>query len=52
MIDFKNGYLLKEKDMLVAWTEFLKILKVRRLEMSIEEIKEVKDELVRLSNDD
>ncbi len=44
-----------EKDMLVAWTEFLKnpeSEKVRDLEMSIEEIKEAKDELVKLSNDD
>ncbi|WP_099187158.1 Rpn family recombination-promoting nuclease/putative transposase [Tepidibacter mesophilus] len=44
-----------EKDMLVAWTEFLKnpeSEKVRKLEMSIEEIKEAKDELVRISNDD
>ncbi|MCM1990263.1 Rpn family recombination-promoting nuclease/putative transposase [Oceanirhabdus seepicola] len=43
-----------EKDMLVAWTEFLKnpeSEKVRDLEMSIEEIKEAKDELVRISND-
>ncbi|MCT4508494.1 MAG: Rpn family recombination-promoting nuclease/putative transposase [Tepidibacter sp.] len=44
-----------EKDMLVAWTEFLKnpeSEKVRKLEMSIEEIKEAKDELVKLSNND
>ena len=44
-----------EKDMLVAWTEFLKnpeSEKVRKLEMSIDEIKEAKDELVRISNDD
>lgn len=44
-----------EKDMLIAWTEFLKnpeSEKVRNLEMSIEEIREAKDELIRLSNDD
>lgn len=44
-----------DKDMLVAWTEFLKnpeSEKVRNLEMSIEEIKEAKNELVRLSNDE
>ena len=44
-----------EKDMLVAWTEFLKnpeSEKVRSLEMTIEEIREAKDELVRLSNDE
>ena len=44
-----------EKDMLMAWTEFLRdpeSEKVRSLEMSIEEIREAKDELVRLSNDD
>ncbi|WBW95930.1 Rpn family recombination-promoting nuclease/putative transposase [Oceanirhabdus sp. W0125-5] len=43
-----------EKDMLVAWTEFLKnpeSEKIRDLEMSVEEIKEAKDELVRISND-
>ena len=43
-----------EKDMLTAWTEFLKnpeSEKVRSLEMSIEEIREAKDELVRISND-
>lgn len=42
-----------EKDMLVAWTEFLKNPEseiVRDLEMSIDEIKEAKDELVKLSN--
>ena len=41
-------------DMLVAWIEFLKdpeSEKVRSLEMSIEEIREAKDELIRLSND-
>ncbi|SFD26828.1 Rpn family recombination-promoting nuclease/putative transposase [Clostridium uliginosum] len=44
-----------EKDMLMAWTEFLKnpeSEKVRSLEMSIDEIREAKDELIRLSNDD
>ena len=43
-----------EKDMLVAWTEFLKnpeSEKVRGLEMSIEEIRQAKDELIRMSND-
>ena len=40
--------------MLMAWTEFLRdpeSEKVRSLEMSIEEIREAKDELVRMSND-
>ena len=40
--------------MLTAWTEFLRdpeSEKVRSLEMSIEEIREAKDELVRISND-
>ena len=44
-----------EKDLLVAWTEFLKnpeSEKVRNLEMSIEEIREAKDTLHRLSADD
>lgn len=44
-----------EKDLLVAWIEFLKdpeSEKVRSLEMSIEEIREAKDELIRMSNDD
>lgn len=44
-----------EKDMLVAWIEFLKdpeSEKVRSLEMSIEEIRQAKDELIRMSNDD
>ena len=39
----------------MAWTEFLRnpeSEKVRNLEMSIEEIREAKDELIRLSNDD
>ena len=43
-----------EKDMLVAWIEFLKnpeSEKVRSLEMSIDEIREAKDELIRMSND-
>ena len=43
-----------EKDMLVAWTEFLKdpeSEKVRGLELSIEEILQAKDELIRMSND-
>ena len=42
-----------EKDLLTAWTEFLKnpeSEKVRNLEMNIEEIREAKDELVRISN--
>lgn len=44
-----------EKDMLVAWTEFLKnpeSEKVINLEASIEEIKEAKVELVRISSDE
>lgn len=44
-----------EKDMLVAWTEFLKdpeSEKVRTLEMSIEEIRKARQELVRISSDD
>ena len=44
-----------EKDMLVAWIEFLKnpeSEKVRSLEMSIDVIREAKDELIRMSNDD
>ena len=43
-----------EKDMLMAWTEFLRnpeSEKVRSLEMSIEEIREAKDELIKMSND-
>ena len=43
-----------EKDMLTAWTEFLRnpeSEKVRNLEMNVEEIREAKDELVRMSND-
>ena len=43
-----------EKDMLTAWIEFLKdpeSERVRSLEMSVEEIREAKDELVRISND-
>ena len=42
-----------EKDLLEAWTEFLRdpeSEKVRNLEMSIEEIREAKDELVKMSN--
>lgn len=42
-----------EKDLLIAWTEFLKNPEsetVRKLEMSIEEIREAKDELIRISN--
>ena len=38
----------------MAWTEFLRdpeSEKVRSIEMSIEEIREAKDELVRMSND-
>ena len=41
--------------MLVNWIEFLKdpeSEKVRSLEMSIEEIRQAKDELIRMSNDD
>ncbi|WP_330647660.1 Rpn family recombination-promoting nuclease/putative transposase [Intestinibacter bartlettii] len=44
-----------EKDMLVAWIEFLKnpeSEKVRSLEMSVDEIREAKDELIKMSNDD
>ncbi|WP_455542096.1 SDR family NAD(P)-dependent oxidoreductase [Intestinibacter sp.] len=44
-----------EKDMLVNWIEFLKDPEsetVRSLEMSIEEIRQAKDELVKMSNDD
>ena len=44
-----------EKDMLVNWVEFLKdpeSEKVRSLEMSIEEIRRAKDELIRMSNDE
>ena len=39
--------------MIVAWTEFLKnpeSEKVRGLELSIEEIRQAKDELIRMSN--
>ena len=46
---------LDEKDMLVAWIEFLKnpeSEKVRSLEMSVDEIREAKDELIKMSNDD
>ena len=44
-----------EKDMLVNWIEFLKDPEsetVRSLEMDIEEIRQAKDELIRMSNDD
>ena len=44
-----------EKDMIVAWIEFLKnpeSEKVRSLEMSVDEIREAKDELIMMSNDD
>lgn len=44
-----------EKDMLVAWTEFLKdpeSEKVRGLELEVEEIRKAKDELIRMSNND
>lgn len=40
--------------MLVAWMEFLKnpeSEKVRSLELTISEIREAKDELIRISND-
>lgn len=40
--------------MLVAWIEFLRnpqSEKVRNLEMSVKEIREAKDELIKLSND-
>ena len=49
----EDGY--DEKDMLVPWIEFLKdpeSEKVRNLEMSIEEIRQAKDELIKMSNDD
>lgn len=44
-----------EKDMLANWVEFLKdpeSEKVRSLEMNIEEIRQAKDELIKMSNDD
>ncbi|NFE94666.1 Rpn family recombination-promoting nuclease/putative transposase [Clostridium botulinum] len=44
-----------ERDLLVAWTEFLKdpeSEKVRSLEMTVEEIREAKDELIKISNDE
>lgn len=44
-----------EKDMLVAWIEFLKnpeSEKVRNLELNIGEIREAKNELIRMSNND
>ena len=43
-----------ENDILVAWTEFLKdpeSEKVRSLEMTVDEIRSAKDQLVRMSND-
>ena len=43
-----------EKDLLVAWTEFLKdpeSEKVRNLEMTVEEIRRAKDQLILMSND-
>jgi predicted transposase/invertase (TIGR01784 family) len=43
-----------ENDILVAWTEFLKNPesdKVRSLEMTVNEIRQAKDQLVRMSND-
>ena len=55
LLDPKLSEECDEKDMLMVWTEFLRdpeSEKVRSLEMSIEEIREAKDELVRLSNDD
>ena len=42
-------------DMLVAWTEFLRdpeSEKVRNLELSIKEVREAKDELIRMSNNE
>ncbi|MBU3088216.1 Rpn family recombination-promoting nuclease/putative transposase [Clostridium gasigenes] len=47
----KDSY---EKDMLVAWTEFLKDPesdKVRNIEMNVNEIRSAKDELIKMSND-
>ncbi|NFT91804.1 Rpn family recombination-promoting nuclease/putative transposase [Clostridium botulinum] len=44
-----------ERDLLVAWIEFLKdpeSEKVRSLEMTVEEIREAKDELIKISNDE
>ncbi|MPQ45314.1 Rpn family recombination-promoting nuclease/putative transposase, partial [Clostridium tarantellae] len=44
-----------ERDMLVAWTEFLKnpeSEKVRALEMSVKEIREAKNELIKISCDE
>lgn len=52
--DEKDMHNEKESNLLVAWTEFLKnpeSEKVRGLEMSIEEIRQAKDELIRMSND-
>ncbi len=45
---------LKNEYNMIAWTEFSKNPereKIRELEVSVEEIKEAKDELVRISND-
>ena len=42
-------------DMLVAWTEFLRnpeSEKVRSLELSVKEVREAKDELIRMSNNE
>ena len=53
-LDVKATTSNDEIDMLVAWTEFLKdpeSEKVRGLELSIEEIRQAKDELIRMSND-
>jgi len=63
--NFHTSYRLKEirtheeltdvTDMLVAWTEFLKnpeSEKVRSLELSIKEVREAKDELIRMSNNE
>ncbi|MEG0388446.1 MAG: Rpn family recombination-promoting nuclease/putative transposase [Niameybacter sp.] len=44
-----------ETDMLVAWTEFLKdpeSEKVRNLELTIQEVREAKSELIRMSNNE
>lgn len=52
--DIDNEKNIDTIDMLTAWVEFLKDPEssvVRRLEFSMEEIKEAKDELYRLSRD-
>lgn len=44
-----------ETDMLVAWVEFLKnpeSEKVRHLELSVKEVREAKDELIKMSNNE